>query len=54
MIAVIIACLIIQIGIIVLATKYVWNIHGLELIVFLLGVSSLAVLGVLSLAFVNT
>jgi|688.fasta_scaffold731234_2 hypothetical protein len=54
MTALIIFFIIIQFLILVLAVSYVWEMHGLEVAVFILGTASIATLGILSLKFVNT
>ena len=49
----VVICLLIQVIIIFLAVKNVYHIHGLEVIVFILGASSLAVLSVYAMEFVR-
>jgi hypothetical protein len=53
MIYLVVICVLIQIVVIFLAVKNFYHIHGLEVAIFILGVSSLAVLSVYAMEFVR-
>jgi len=53
MMLLVVICILIQVAIIFLAVRHVYHVHGLEVLVFILGVSSLAVLSVYAMEFVR-
>jgi len=53
MMLLVVICILIQVAIIFLAVRHVYHVHGLEVLVFILGASSLAVLSVYAMEFVR-